>query len=136
VVRGDGPREPVARVDVEPNVIAVTEHTSVQLTVRAYTAKGREIVDPVVTFRCADPGVATIDADGLLRGVTPGQTTAAVSVADASASVIITVERAFTATLGVVPAPARSRRPFLIGVAAALVVVTGGAALFATHKPK
>jgi serine/threonine-protein kinase len=136
VVRGDGPREPVARVDVEPNVIAVTEHTSVQLTVRAYTAKGREIVDPVVTFRCADPGFATIDADGLLRGVTPGQTTAAVSVADASASVIITVERAFTATLGVVPAPARSRRPLLIGVAAALVVVTGAAALFATHKPK
>ena len=124
----------VARVDVEPNVISVRERGTFQLTVRAYTDRKKAIRHPVVTFRSADESVATIDSDGRISGVSPGRTTAVVTVGGVSATVIITVD-AIAVPTAEMPVQRRRRPPIAIGLAAAAVAAIGLTALFIARRP-
>jgi eukaryotic-like serine/threonine-protein kinase len=123
----------VARVDVEPNVISVRERGTFQLRVRAYSDRKKTVQHPVVTFRSADESVATIDSEGRIWGVSPGRTTAVVTVGGVSATVIVTVD-AIAVPTAEMPVQ-RRRAPIAIGVAAAAVAAIGLTALFIATRP-
>jgi uncharacterized protein YjdB len=93
----------VARLDVEPSIVSLPEHGTVRLNVRAYTAKGKQVAQPDVTFRSTDAAVASVAADGTLTGIARGQTTAMAHVGSLECRIIVTVTPAVVKSLGIEP---------------------------------
>lgn len=92
---GTGPDAPnVASVTIQPTTVEIkTDHT-VRLTVRIEDPEGAAINGLPISWKSEDPAVAVVDADGLVTGVSVGDTRVTVSVdgqqgAEASAEVTV-----------------------------------------------
>jgi len=116
----------VARVDVEPNVVSVREHGVVRLTVRAYTARAKQIVSIPPRFTSADPSIADFDEHGNIQGHEPGSTTATVTVGGVETRLIITVTPGLTREFAGVPAEPKRLPVKPIAIAAGVLVAALG----------
>lgn len=66
--------------------------------------RGDTVTGRTISYTSANPGIVTVDqSTGLMRGVAPGSTSVTVSSDGASASVVVTVTPAPTASIRVVP---------------------------------
>jgi serine/threonine-protein kinase len=121
----------IARVDVEPSIVSVEQGESVRLTVRAYSAKAKQIFNSPVTFRSADATVAEFDASGSVTGVAAGRTTAVVSVGGVEARLIITVNPTRTTQFAALESPPQRfpvRALVAVGVLGAVALAAWGIA--------
>jgi uncharacterized protein YjdB len=66
---------PVDSVVVMPNPASVTTGGTVQLTATVRDADGNALIGRAVSWQSSNPSVATVDANGLVTGVTPGTIT-------------------------------------------------------------
>lgn len=64
---------------------------TLQLSATAYDAKGAAMSGRVVTWTSSSEAIATVDANGLVTGVTPGDATITATVDGVNASVAVTV---------------------------------------------
>ncbi|HEX4936502.1 MAG TPA: Ig-like domain-containing protein [Gemmatimonadaceae bacterium] len=96
---GDSSGPPaVARVDVSSLTTQVEVGATIQLTATPKDGKGNPLTGRPVTWVSGTPGVATVDNNGVLTGVTPG-----------AATITATAEKASgTATITVIPVPVAS----------------------------
>jgi len=81
---------PVARVDVTPATAAITMGTTVQLTAVPRDAADNALVRPV-DWTSSNTAVATVDAAGLVAGLTPGTATITATSRGKSGTSLITV---------------------------------------------
>lgn len=95
---GAGPA-PVAAVAISPGDITVRfegwlasgpNFASEQLSATVTDAQGN-VLNRAVTWASADPGIATVDGNGEVRGVSPGLTSVTATVAGISATVTVCV---------------------------------------------
>jgi len=83
----------VDRLEVEPKEITLKDTDSaVKVSVKAFRKNGKPITDRSVTLTAADKKIVLITGSGEISPLDPGQTTVAVQVDGASASVKVTVE--------------------------------------------
>jgi uncharacterized protein YjdB len=81
---------PVALVDVTPATAAITLGTTVQLTAVPRDAAGNALVRPV-DWTSSNTAVATVDAAGLVSGLTPGSATITATARGKSGASVVTV---------------------------------------------
>ncbi len=67
--------DPVASVSVTPSTAEVAAGGSLQLTATPRNAAGDALAGRQVTWESSAPGVATVDANGRVTGVAPGEAT-------------------------------------------------------------
>lgn len=96
--RSTGP-EPVAKVEITPGDITVRfegwlagspSFAPEQVSATVTDAAGN-VLDRAVSWASADPGIATVDGNGEVRGVSPGLTSLTATVEGISASVTVCV---------------------------------------------
>jgi hypothetical protein len=87
------------QIAVSPQVSSVRVTQSAQLNV-AVTREGRAITGRTVSWTSLNPGIASVDAGGMVRGVAPGVATiqAAIDGVEGSATVTVTSGPAIEAT--------------------------------------
>jgi uncharacterized protein YjdB len=66
---------PVAKVDVSPATVTVALNATTQLTATTSDASGRVLTGRTVTWSSSDQTKATVDANGLVKGLAYGQVT-------------------------------------------------------------
>ena len=86
----------IASLIVSPASVNLQAGQERTLTVEARDSVGQLIANPVVSWRTDAPTVATVDARGTVRGVSPGnaQLTAAATTGSVAASVPVTISAA------------------------------------------
>ena len=83
----------VASVEVSPAMAELTAvGATVQLTAEAFDANGHPAVGAEFSWESDDPGIATVDASGLVTAVGIGTATITATVGSASGTVTVTVE--------------------------------------------
>lgn len=96
---------PVATVTVTPGTAALGVGRTAQLTARAFDASGTEITGRTATWSSANETVATVNASGVVTGVTAGGPVAITATVDGVAgSSQVTVSLVPVATVTVDPA--------------------------------
>jgi hypothetical protein len=94
---------PVATVSVEPQAAVVSPGSSLQLAAAPADADGNVLPNRAVSWNSSNPGVATVDASGLVRGVAAGRVqitatsesmtgTDSVTVANTAANLVFTTQ--------------------------------------------
>ena len=83
----------VARLDLTPLVVALEPEQQSTLRATARDAQGNEIAGVAVTWESADPRVATISPEGVVRAVRPGTTQVTARTSGNSAAAVVTVSR-------------------------------------------
>ncbi len=81
----------VASVAVSPGQVALFPGETVDLTATPRAASGSALEDRTVSWRSEDPAVATVNAQGRVQGVAPGQTRIVATAEGAEGSATITV---------------------------------------------
>jgi uncharacterized protein YjdB len=94
----------LAVVQVTPNTSGVGVGATVTLRVALIDASGDTIAGPVPTWRTSAATVATVNAAGTVRGVTPGTASISASVGSVSGSASIAVQPKVVASIAVSPA--------------------------------
>ncbi len=94
----------VASVQVTPLVVSVRVNRSVALQARALDAQGGELSTRSVSWSSSDPAVATINAQGLVTGLTPGAATITATSGGRSGQAAVTVTPEPVASVTVSPA--------------------------------
>jgi hypothetical protein len=90
--RSTGPvGPPVAAIAVAPADATVAAGEAVQLRATMADSGGSPLENRVVTWSSSDPGVATVDASGLVRGVAGGTVTITASCESRAATATVTV---------------------------------------------
>jgi alpha-tubulin suppressor-like RCC1 family protein len=87
-----GPPLPVASVTVAPNPSTVLVRARLQLTATLRDANDHVLVDRVITWSSDNESVATVDADGLVTGVTVGSATITATSEGVSGTAGLSVE--------------------------------------------
>jgi serine/threonine protein kinase/alpha-tubulin suppressor-like RCC1 family protein/uncharacterized protein YjdB len=82
---------PVADVTVSPTSASLQVGRRQQLSVGARDARGNSLSGRTVTWSSEDPGVATVNEDGAVVGVKPGQTQVTATIESRHASILVTV---------------------------------------------
>ncbi|MGE3616837.1 MAG: Ig-like domain-containing protein [Gemmatimonadales bacterium] len=82
--------EPVAAVTVNPAVVTLRPGETVILGATPLDARGDALVRPL-TWRAADPTVASVDGRGVVTAVAPGQTAITAAIGAISGSSLVTV---------------------------------------------
>ncbi len=100
---------PVAAIDASLPQAALTAGTSAPVLVRATTADGEPIRNPVLTFSSSDESVAAVDAAGRVYARAAGEATIVVAAGQARATVTLTVTAGDPGAVVVTPAEARGR---------------------------
>lgn len=98
------PPPPVASVAVTPPSSTVLVNATTQLTATMSDANGAVLSGRAVTWATSAPGVATVSATGLVRGVAAGQATITATSEGQSGTASVTVQIAPVATIVVTPA--------------------------------
>ena len=90
----------VDRVDVSPSTTFVRQAETARLNVTVLSRDGRTLSGRSVEWSSMNPGIATVDDAGMVRGVTPGQATirALSEGVPGTASVTVTAGPAISAT--------------------------------------
>jgi len=117
----------VAGVEIEPPahptvVVGGTE----KLTAVARTANGNPRTDVAVKWTSEKPSIASVDAAGLITGVSPGSVTIKATAEGASGTVTLQVARDAVRKLTVKPASAEARTGDVVHFSAAAVDGAGG----------
>ncbi len=94
---------PVASVEISPTAATLNVDATRQLEVRLTAADGSELTGRLVEWSSADPAIATVNADGLVRGEAAGQTTITALSEGQSATATITVEARSVLTVLITP---------------------------------
>lgn len=104
------PAAPVARLDIMPLALALAVRGEAHVTAVPRDSTGAP-TPRAVTWEALDPGVAVVSADGVVRGVSPGQARVVARSGGSSASVVVTVSAARAPSAAAAPAapPAESR---------------------------
>ena len=84
-------RQPVARVEIEAPSSPIVIGAGVNLRARATAPTGEPVTDVEYTWRSETPGIASVDAAGLVTGVAPGVATIRASFEGASATAAVRV---------------------------------------------
>lgn len=82
---------PIARVEILPNTAAVFVSATIPLTATAYDAQGRPIDGTAFTYTSSNSAIATVNAFGVVTGVSPGTASIAAKTGTFSASAAVTV---------------------------------------------
>lgn len=90
----------VAIVVVTDPVLGLIQGTTHQLGVTATTAGGSDVPNPAATWSSSDETVATVDANGLVTGVAPGQVTITVTVDGVAGTADMTITVDWTSLAG------------------------------------
>ncbi len=88
---GGGPPTRAARVELTPTTAAVPVGGETRFVARAFDALGDEVEKPAAVFSVDDDRVASVDANGLAAGVSPGTASIKVSVGEAFAAASLRV---------------------------------------------
>ena len=99
------------RVEITPEATELTAGSDLPLAARAVDALGRTIPGLPITFESSSPGVATVNAQGLLHGVGAGTATVTARLAGAGVSTAF----AASAPVSVRPRPDFLEAPALSG---------------------
>ena len=75
-------------ITITPNPVSLVEGTTVQLNAEVYPA---DVTDKTVTWSSSNTEVATVDAAGLVTGVSTGKATVTAKCGEVSATVEVTV---------------------------------------------
>jgi uncharacterized protein YjdB len=94
---------PVATVQVVPSTADVLLGTSRALAAQARSASGVLLGNRTVTWTSGAPGIATVNASGIVSGVAPGVAVIAASVDGITGFSTITVRAPVVATLTITP---------------------------------
>ncbi|HUX33465.1 MAG TPA: Ig-like domain-containing protein [Gemmatimonadaceae bacterium] len=81
----------VKSVAVGPANAAVAVGQTVQLIATAYDANGKVVTGLTVTWSSAEPGIATVDKNGITHGVTAGRAQISASVTSATGTLTVQV---------------------------------------------
>jgi len=98
---GDADIVEVARVEVTPEETELKERRTVQLSAAAYDADDAVIIDAEITWSSSDEDLATVDENGLVTTLRPGEVTITASAGDESAEATITITESTIASLEV-----------------------------------
>ena len=93
----------IARIDVAPLAGPLVAGGAAQLRTTAFTATGVPRHDVVVEWRSDAPGVADVDAAGVVTGLTAGRATIRASSGTAVAAIAVTVVRNPVAAISIEP---------------------------------
>ena len=123
-------------VTVNPIVVTGITATPTEITMItgetaqiSYTVAPENATDPSVTITSADPTIATVDENGVVTGVSVGETTitiASVSNPDVTATITVTVTSNPNAVQFTVNAPANAQPGDVITVEGVLTAPTSG----------
>ena len=94
----------VNNVTVDPPAVSLPHKGEVQLEATAWTASGLEIPNRPVSWFTRNPDVATVTADGLVRGAGPGRTEIVARADDVTTEVPVSVNLIPVAWVVVEPA--------------------------------
>lgn len=98
---------PVASVTVTPNVATLVVTGTVQLTANLFSATGEPLspAGRTISWSTSNPAIATVNASGLVTGLSAGTATIAASSEGQSGSAAITVSLVPVASVTITPAP-------------------------------
>lgn len=82
---------PVRRIDVTPSVLTLDVGGTAPLRVDAFDRDGKPLTGRVATYRSSAASVATVTAEGVVKGVRAGTTTITATVEGVSGTVTVTV---------------------------------------------
>ncbi|HXG65533.1 MAG TPA: Ig-like domain-containing protein [Blastocatellia bacterium] len=82
---------PVTRVEIKPLASPLVVGGATKLEATARTANGNPRADVTINWASDDPGVATVDAAGLVVGVKPGKATLRASAGQGSGTLTVNV---------------------------------------------
>ena len=82
---------PIARVEILPNPATVFVSATIPLTARAYDAQGRPIDGTAFTYSSSNTAVATVNASGVVSGVSAGSASITAQTGSVSATAVVTV---------------------------------------------
>ena len=107
------PAQSVAAVTVSASSLTLDVGESGKLSATAADASGRELRGASITWRSANPAIATVDASGMVRAVAPGLTgiTAAVGQRLATATVTVLAPAVGAAKVPSAQAPIAAAEP-------------------------
>ena len=83
--------QPVATVEVSPSADTIGLGSTLQLTAEGFDENGDAVVGAAFSWESSDAAVATVDASGLVTGVTVGGATITASAGSGQGTVEITV---------------------------------------------
>lgn len=95
---------PVATVSVTPQNPRITVNQTTQLTATARDADGVTLTDRTIVWETSAPGIASVSATGLVRGIAPGTATISARSEGQTGSTPVTVLVAPVATITLTPA--------------------------------
>ena len=73
----------LVRISARPTNVVLGRRDSTRIRVRGHTASGLVTADiPDLAYTSQDPSIATVDADGVIRGLRQGRTAVSVTAAD------------------------------------------------------
>lgn len=87
--------QPVDSVTLTPSVEVVGVGDTLQLVAKAFAADGSELMGRAVSFSSDDMSVATVDANGVVSGLTNGDATITATIGMVSATAVIVVPVGF-----------------------------------------
>jgi uncharacterized protein YjdB len=96
-------RAPVATVEVTPDPLAMSVGQTTQLTATPRDVAGVALAGRTATWSTADPAVATVSDQGIVRALTAGTTTLTATVEGKTGSATLTVSNFAVASVSVAP---------------------------------
>ena len=100
---------PVTRVDIEPVKTSLVVGATTKLSGLARSSEGNPRNDAALTWSSSNPAVATVDAAGLVMGISPGQAKITASSGSGSGSVNLMVVKSSLSGLSIEPRTANAR---------------------------
>jgi hypothetical protein len=83
--------EPVARIELTPSPLSLAVNEQRQMTAKVLDEDGNEITDAELIWSIDDDGIATVSQNGVVQGVSIGQTIVRVESGGKEATAIVTV---------------------------------------------
>ena len=125
---GPTPQQPVlTKADLQPPTATVVVGNTVQLVGRCLDQFGNEVSGTTHTFTSSQPGIASVDSHGLVRGVMPGSATITfrcmkgnITVIDTSVITVVNPSVVFQPPVAVITAnPMSGQAPLTVNFSAA-----------------
>lgn len=117
--------EPVAMVEVSPQIASVTVGQALQVSALPRNAAGQLLSGRNVTWSSGSPGIATVSALGVVTGMAPGNAVIVATVDGTQGSALITVRAVPVASISVTPPAAGTAVGSSITLSAILRDATG-----------
>lgn len=116
---------PVATLDLSPATLSLIEGETSQLTARVRDAQGNMLSGRLITYISGAPGVATVDATGIVTAVGPGSALIIATSEGARATTTVTVVAASVANVAVSPGTGNLQQGEMLQLTAAVTDTRG-----------